>query len=258
MYKLSTEAYGEEHMLKLWTQAYLACVYAMDDQVGRVLTALAENNFTDNTIVVFTSDHGWHNGQKQVLWKNTPWENSAGTPLIIRDPDLPPNSVQFPVSTVDVFPTLMDLAGLELTNTLIEADGHVPDGYSLKPLMEDPSFDGFERQGAISVLPGNQWSYESASSALQWNPKVFTMTVRLKDYRYILVSDGAEELYHNAKDPYEYKNLLFTSDMITPETQQVKTEAFEVLNSELSELECGPLEENDPKTCGQATWVSCK
>jgi len=259
MYEKTAEAYGEEHGLKLWTQAYLACVYAMDDQVGRVLTAVEENGFSDTTIVVFISDHGWHNGQKQVLWKNTPWENSAGIPLIIKDPDLPPNQVEFPVSMVDVYPTLMDLAGLELTNTLLEADGHVPDGYSLKPFMEDPSFDSFERKGAISVIAGNQWEYESSSSENQWNPKLFTMTVRLKDYRYIMVSDGMEELYHNAEDPFEWKNLLFTSEMITTETQEKKTEAMDVLNSELSELECGTLDAtSDPKTCNSELWVSCE
>lgn len=80
----------------------------------------------------------------------------------------------------------------------------------------------------------------------------------MKDYRYIMVNNGTEELYHNAEDPYEWNNLLSTSDMKTAQTQRVKNVAIHVLNSELNELDFGTLDaENDPKTCDSALWAAC-
>lgn len=255
-YSYLEEAYGLEDGLKMMTQAYLACTYAMDEQVGKVTTALEDNGFSENTIVAVVSDHGWHNGEKQVTWKNTVWDAGAGIPLVIKDPDYPPNHVQFPVSMIDVYPTLIDLAGLEITNTLIEEDGHVPDGYSLKPFMADPSYDGFERQGAISVISGSKWEY-TESKAYYGNPKVFAMTVRMKDHRYVLAKNGLEELYHNAEDPYEWDNLLATSDMKTEQTQEVKRVAIDVLNAELKELDFGTIDAEHDLHCGDELWVDC-
>jgi len=257
MYAKMVEAYGLEDGLKRVTQAYLACIYAVDDQIGRVLTSLDANGFSSNTIIVFLSDHGWHNGQKQVMWKNTAWEQAAQIPLIIKDPAYQPGQVQFPVSMIDIFPTLMDLAGLEITSTLTEADGHVLDGYSLKPFLENPAYDGFPRAGAITIIPQDEWAYTKSASSNQWDPKVFTYSVRMKDYRYIMVKDGTEELYNNSADPYELTNLLFTSEMKTSETQQVKEAAIAVLNSELSELGATLDAASDPKKCSENLWVKC-
>jgi iduronate 2-sulfatase len=64
---------NRELALKHFLQAYLACVAFVDEQVGKVLDALENSKFKDNTIVIFTSDHGWQMGEKNYLFKNSPW-----------------------------------------------------------------------------------------------------------------------------------------------------------------------------------------
>ena len=81
------ESYGDRKTALLkFTQAYLASVSFVDDCVGEILRSIKANNLSDNTIVVFTSDHGWSMGQKDFLFKNSPWDESTRVPLIIKDP----------------------------------------------------------------------------------------------------------------------------------------------------------------------------
>merc|ERR1712157_400372 len=221
MYNLLEQSYGLEEGLKLVTQAYLASVMAADEQIGRVLDKLNEDTaVAQNTIVVMTSDHGWHNGQKQVMWKNTAWEQGTRIPLIIKHPSMQPNHVTFPVSLIEVFP----------------------------------------RAGAISVPPvgSGTGAYTYPGGEFNGNPLAFPMAVRLKDYRYIMTNDGNEELYHNAVDPYEWTNLLYTADMKNDQTQQVKNTAIAVLNDELQGLGITLNPETEPKACGGELWVKCK
>lgn len=78
------QAYGGAEGWKRWIQGYLASVAFVDEQFGRVLTALEESRYADNTVVVLTSDHGFHMGEKDWLFKLTTWEESTRVPLIIR------------------------------------------------------------------------------------------------------------------------------------------------------------------------------
>jgi len=260
MYNQLIESYGLEEGLKLETQAYLASIMAADEQIGRVLDKLNEDaDRAQNTIVLMTSDHGWHNGQKQVMWKNTAWEQGTRVPLIIKDPSMQANQVKFPVSLVDVFPTLMDLADLENKDTSLEEGSHELDGFSLKPFMEDPSYAGFPRAGAISVPPVGSATYAYQKSANKGNPLCYPMAVRLQDYRYIISNDGYEELYHNAADPYEWTNLLYSAADMNDDKQQVKNAAIAVLNEELIGRSINPLNpETEPKPCDQGLWVNCR
>ena len=100
--------------LKRFTQAYLACVSAVDDNVGKVISAINNSSLKDNTIIILTSDHGWTMGQKDHIYKNSLWEESTRVPLIIRVPSISaPNSiVNHPVSLIDLYPTMLELAGI--------------------------------------------------------------------------------------------------------------------------------------------------
>lgn len=79
-------AAGGERMWKEWVRACLANVAFIDDQVGRVLGALERSTHARNTIIVFTSDHGFHMGEKDWLFKNSLWEESCRVPLIVVAP----------------------------------------------------------------------------------------------------------------------------------------------------------------------------
>ena len=75
-----------ELALKKFIQAYLASVASVDDLIGDLLDALDETGLNKNTIIVFTSDHGWGMGEKDYLYKNSLWQESTRVPLVLRAP----------------------------------------------------------------------------------------------------------------------------------------------------------------------------
>ncbi len=160
-------------------RAYLASTSFVDSQVGRVLDALRRSPAAGNTIIVLFSDHGWHLGEKGISGKNTLWERSTRVPLIIAGPGLPGGQkVTRPAELLDIYPTLLDLAGMEPIDGL--------DGLSLRPQIENP---GHPRRPAITTHnPGNHG-------------------VRDEHWRYIRYADGSEELYDHRNDPNEWHNL---------------------------------------------------
>ena len=192
-----------EEGLKRFTQAYLACVTAVDDNIGQVVNAIDNSKFKDNTIIVFVSDHGWTMGEKNHVYKNSLWEESTRVPLTIRAPGLtkPNSKVNHPVSLIDVYPTLLDLAGLD-NNTLKNDKGKSLDGFSLKPFLEDPNTKDWDGPaGALSVV--------YSSDLNESIPSNHHYSLRTKDWRYIIYDSGKEELYNNAVDPKEWNNLVY-------------------------------------------------
>ena len=161
-------------------RAYLATVSFVDSQVGRVLDALDENGFQDNTVVVLWSDHGWHLGEKAITGKNTLWDRSTRVPLIFAGPGVAKSSrCSKPAELLDLYPTLSDLAGLPQPSGL--------EGHSLAPQLKD----------------GN--------TPRKW-PAITTHNhdnhgIRSEHWRYIRYADGSEELYDMRKDPNEWDNL---------------------------------------------------
>ena len=186
--------------LRKFIQAYLASVASVDDLVGQVLKAVDSSPLKDNTIIVFTSDHGWGMGEKDYLYKNSLWQESTRVPFIIRAPGVSKagGSCELPVSLVDLYPTLLDLCGLPVDTTL-NAKGRPLDGHSLKPLLKDPAkgtWDGPD--AALTAL--YKW-------ADYYDPAGQSYSQRYKDWRYVRYANGREELYHTAKDPHEWHNL---------------------------------------------------
>lgn len=198
-YRMILESYdgNRELALKHFLQAYLACVTFVDEQVGKVISALENSIFKDNTIIIFTSDHGWQMGEKSFLFKNSPWEESARIPLIIKGPDFETDlAVEQPVSLVDIYPTLIDICKLQGDNKL-NVNGANLGGYSLKPLLEgSKKWNG--PNGALTLVGvfGNEIPTEKQN-----------FSYRTKDWRYIKYGQGQEELYNHKNDPFEWHNL---------------------------------------------------
>ncbi len=159
--------------------AYLSCVSYVDEQVGRLLTALDNSENSKNTIVIFASTHGLHLGDKGYWLFDTVWEQCTRVPLIIRLPEGTKGICQSAVSLVDIYPTLLELFGYRSSQTL--------DGRSLKPLLKDPSAD---------------WNYPVLTSNFERD-----FAVRSNRWRYIRYSDGGEELYEMIGDRRELINL---------------------------------------------------
>ena len=193
-----------ELALKKFIQAYLASVASIDDLVGDLLNTLDETGLNKNTIVIFTSDHGWGNGEKDYVYKNSLWQESTRVPLVFRVPGVSKSgtSCNRPVSLVDLYPTLLDLCGLP-DNTMKNDEGRPLDGFSVKPLLSDPVKGKWEGPDyAITAL--YKW-------AQYYDPAYQSYSLRFKDWRYIRYENGKEELYHTVKDNHEWKNLALDS-----------------------------------------------
>jgi arylsulfatase A-like enzyme len=171
-------------------QAYLASITFMDAQVGRVLDALERLGLAEDTVIVFTSDHGYHMGEHGLWQKRSLFEESARVPLLIAAPGISHagSVVESPVSQVDLYPTLMELCGLE-------GPAGLP-GQSLVPLLRNPA------------APGRGWALTQVNRRSQGRD-YFGYSLRTERYRYT-EWDGGEmgvELYDHQEDPGELKNL---------------------------------------------------
>ena len=162
-------------------RSYTAGIRHADALVGRVLDALDQSAYAQNTIVMFWSDHGYHFGEKHHLTKDTLWERSSHVPLAIIAPGVttPGGRSSRPVSLIDLYPTLVDLCGLPVRNDL--------EGVSLRPLLQDPGAE-WERPAVMTFRRNNH-------------------AVRSERYRYIRYASGEEEFYDHSADPEEWTNL---------------------------------------------------
>lgn len=159
-------------------QHYAACVSYADAQVGKLLDRLEELDARDRTIVVLWGDHGWHLGEHAIWGKHALFEESLRSPLIVRYPDLPRpgEATDSVVETLDLFPTLCDLAGLPAPE--------FARGVSLRPILEDPSSPGHPA-----------FSYTRAR------------TIRTSTHRLIAHPDGHVELYDHTSPDRETRNV---------------------------------------------------
>ena len=201
-FRLLRESYpGLECGLKAFTQAYLASVAAVDACIGQVIDAVDRSPFRDNTIIVVTSDHGWNMGEKDYLFKNSLWEESTRVPFIVRAPGVakPGGIAEHPVSLIDLYPTLVDLCGLE-GDTRKNGKGAPLDGHSVRPFLENPKVGEWSGpEAALSMI------YAGKHTGM--DPTKQHWSVRTKKWRYTLYNNGSEELYDHDRDPYEWTNL---------------------------------------------------
>lgn len=162
-------------------KAYLAAIHYSDYEVGRILDALESSKYSNNTIIILWSDHGFHLGEKDWWRKNTLWERSTRVPLMIALPKQKQKTeITQPTSLIDLFPTLLALCN-------ISSKGKT-DGINLKTVFENTKTK-LQRDFVATT--------NEAGTALRDN-----------EWRYIRYIDGSEELYHTTQDPNEFKNLI--------------------------------------------------
>ncbi len=241
----------DDEGLKKVIQAYLACIAFMDEQVGVVLDTLNSTHLKDNTIVVFTSDHGWQFGEKDYLYKNSPWEESAKIPMLFKVPGKSVAGLKQPqpMSLIDLYPTFIDLAHLQGSNR--KSKGAAPlGGHSIVPLLSSQlntkkTTQWLGPKGALTVMgvgidkPIEGLAVGTNKHAL-WHVKVLkdlpdeyiwqqTYSYRTQNWRYIRYKDGQEELYDHRDDPYEWHNLALnkTFDLIKTELIKQMTDIIE-------------------------------
>jgi iduronate 2-sulfatase len=150
----------------------------MDSQVARVLKALDDNGLRDNTIVVFTADHGYHLGEHDFWQKLSLHDESARIPLIVSGPGIKTAETTALAQQIDIYPTLAELCGLEVPK-------HVQ-GKSLASVIANPKHEVHQSVYCTNkkghLLRTDRWAY------LSWR-------------------DGSAELYDMNQDPQQFTNL---------------------------------------------------
>lgn len=169
--------------------SYLATVSFVDHLVGQLTDALGRSAYARNTWIILWSDHGWHLGEKEHWGKATGWYRSTRVPLIIVPPG---GSSSFarqrqchrPVNLLDLFPTIVDIAGLPAKTDL--------EGRSLLPLLRNPNAD---------------WAMHTVTTFGRGNHAITTPR-----WRFLQYFDGSAELYDRQSDPYEWHNEIHNPD----------------------------------------------
>ena len=173
------EEYGA---LKDALHGYLASITFADAMLGRVLDALDNSPYKDNTIVLFWSDQGFHHGEKGHWGKHTLWQRTTQVPFIWAGKGISKNTkLNDPVSLIDIYPTLAELCGVPAKKGL--------EGVSLASVLQNKAQTTARN---IFIPHADRGSYAVVNN----------------EWRYIYYNDGAEELYNTKNDPNEWNNLI--------------------------------------------------
>ena len=187
-YKTSKNMKMDERRQKKAVGGYYASVAFMDAQVGKVLAALKQNGLEDNTIVIFTSDHGYHLGEHDFWAKVSLRDESAGVPLIISVPGKRPAVCNSFVELLDLYPTVASLCGLEVPDRI--------QGLDISATLDNPDVE--VREAAFSVAPMRNG-----------------FLLRDKKWAYIQYDEDASagiELFDMENDPQQFTNLAEHTD----------------------------------------------
>lgn len=168
--------------------AYQAAISYMDWNLGRVLDELERQGLADETLVIYTSDHGDNAFDHGLIQKHAFYEGSTHVPLLVAHPELPQGAVREHITNlVDIFPTMLDFAGL-------------------------PIPDGVEGESRIPVISGEADAFEGLAISDFYTWDVPERMIRTPRWKYMVAhadeSDGGgEELYDMENDRLETTNL---------------------------------------------------
>jgi len=187
-YKTSLNMQMDLRRQKKAMGGYYASVAFMDAQVGKVTKALRENGLEENTIVIFTSDHGYHLGEHDFWAKVSLRDESSSVPLIICVPGKEPAVCDSLVEMLDLYPTISKLCGLPVPDHL--------QGKDISAMFDDPAVT--VREAAFSVAPSRKG-----------------FLLREQDWAYIQYNEDASggiELFDMVADPKQYVNLVHSTE----------------------------------------------
>lgn len=162
--------------------AYFAAISYTDAQVGKLLDELDKLGLAKNTVVVLWGDHGWHLGDQLVWGKHTIFERALKSTFILRAPGKTKGeTINEVVSTIDIYPTLMDLCGVEMP--------HETDGKSLVPLLNNP------------LAKWDNVSYGYYRKGISMRTSRYRLTKYFRNQQPVI------ELYDHQTDPNETRNI---------------------------------------------------
>lgn len=185
-----------------WRQmrwGYYRLIERADYEIGRVLTALEETGFADNTLVIFTADHGDCTGAHQFAQKTVFYDEAARVPFLVSYPGkVAPQTTRRLVNVgIDTLPTMLDFAGLEIPNQF--------HGCSLRPVCDNPTLENWRKYIVVS----NHMVQGAVPEGGSTIPKCRGRMVRTDDHKYCVYDLGnhRESLIDMVKDPHEMRNV---------------------------------------------------
>lgn len=178
---------------------YYAHIAALDDCMKMLLDEIRNSGIEENTIFVFTSDHGdmlySHGNQK----KQQPWDESIRVPFLLKYPEKfghQKKLIQTPINTPDILPTLLSLSGIEIPETV--------EGNDYSKVISGEETNPVEAVLIQCPVPFHQWNYSRGGREYRG--------VRTARYTYVRDLNGPWLLYDNLIDPYQMSNLVGTDE----------------------------------------------
>jgi len=227
--------YLKEEKQKELIHGYFAAVSYMDAQVGILLNTLDSLGTLNNTIIVLWGDHGWHLGDHDLWEKHTNLENATRAPLIVAAPGMKPGRTNSLSEHLDIFPTIVDLAGLAIPSQL--------QGKSLKSVMQNNS--ATVKDFSMSQYP-RKLSKEEAKKAGYDSNKIMGYSLRTNKYRFTIWMNDfttsqafdekkifASEMYDYTVDPLEKVNV-YKADNYKVVAKEMYTKMIEFFKSQES------------------------
>ena len=219
----------DEEAITKFHRGYYAHIRAIDREFGRLLKALDETGQADNTIVIFTSDHGEMAGSHGRMYKQVPHEESSRVPFYVRYPGVTPGgkSSETLFASIDIYPTLCGLAGLPVPSHCKGKDfsatmrGRSTPESEVVFLMNQGGGAAEAAAGSVGAAPaavaprrrakGNSEApvaaAEGEGNGGGYAPPNFR-GLRSKTHTYAVAHDGRWLLFDNMKDPYQQQNLI--------------------------------------------------
>ena len=175
-------------------KGYYAHATATDHAIGGLLDKIKELGFWDNSILVFSADHGEMMGAHgfKPFVKQLAWDESIRVPFLIRYPSIGENQgtvINAPLTTPDILPSLLSLSGLDIPETV--------DGDDLSNLMRNPDPEADRAALVMNAAPFGSNFRDPAYRG-----------IRTKQYTYVKTVNGETLLFDNIDDPYQMKNLV--------------------------------------------------
>lgn len=171
--------------------AYWALVHRVDQWIGELIQILDDNGQLENTLIIYTSDHGDMLGEHGLWWKHTFYEESVKVPLIVSWPGHLPANIRSSLvaNGVDVTATMLDLLGAP---ALPQASGRSFAGHLINPGMSNWEDIAFSEYSSQLFAPGEG---------------CFQRMIRRESWKYVYYHDGPGQLYNLAQDPEELEDL---------------------------------------------------
>lgn len=235
--KYKEMGYDDEFQLKEWIACYYALIEEIDDNIGKLLDKLDEHGFSENTLIVFTADHGEMLGSHGMRSKNIFYEESVRIPLAIKLPGIIPKNfiIEKPVGHLDLYATILDYLGYKALNR--------SDGKSLRPLVDQTSFNEFYDEEIVV----SEWDFRKPVSGKKMDKRLGSETnymIVKGDYKLMVTklaeSSRLDMMYNLKNDPFEINNLMGRNGQTADKQAIGKAEHLKCLLVEWMERMDGP------------------